>query len=810
MRRIAMFASFMACLNSAEATEISASQLHDQINATIIGDPTGKPFAERLNLMMNNLVDSVGVLQSNNVWTGANSFSSLPVFSTCAGYLYGNGTSAPTCTMTIPVGSVVNGATPLLGAANIWAQAQTLSAAPIFSSLTGYVYANGAGALTAATTIPASALTGLSVATNADLKAFSISGKPNDYEIRREGFNAPGDGGEAIYHLSTSGNCAAANDGTQVQPTVGTGCWIANIDNQFVTPKLFGAVGDGVTDDTAIVQKASTALGNSRTLYTGPYIYGISSTITLNSHLKDEGGGQGNTNTTCRNGFRALADIKLFTPGFTGVRISTCADMAAAVTSTQGFIDYTGSNSVTVEDSQINKFCTGVSISGTPAANNLFSGVFRSIIVPRNDASCAGILVGKNSANGHTGDFRAENNFVFCANTAGTQIGMGYYDGGGVYFTNNEIFGCGYGTVVKPGIVSANPQMALYGFWSNTILGDTSSTNNLLIDTADVTARIFNLHFGSGSWVSAALGGDSVLIQNTAASPSVDGIQFLGVRNYIASTTANGFNLVAGKGISIKNSEICSYVAATGAGITVGSGVLSASILGNRVGQCDATTGSLATGIDVPVAGAANLTIADNDLTQATSPLNVADGASQNFTIHDNLGVNNLSPNLASAASVTLGPYDKYIVTGTTNISTVVGRWNMRPVTLISNNASPPSLVSGGTAGQTMCLASTPLKQFAAMTIYYHAGLGCWYAQSAVVTSRLKLSDQGQCTMAAGACAAQSLGSTYAVAPLCFLTWTGTGALAGHLKVASTTTTVTPTSDNGADTAQVNWVCFGN
>jgi hypothetical protein len=76
--------------------------------------------------------------------------------------------------------------------------------------------------------------------------------------------------------------------------------------------------------------------------------------------------------------------------------------------------------------------------------------------------------------------------------------------------------------------------------------------------------------------------------------------------------------------------------------------------------------------------------------------------------------------------------------------------------------------------------------------------------------ARILLADQGQCTMAAGTCTAQSLASTYAATPLCFLTYTGTGTLAGTLKVASTTTTVTPSSTNAADTAQVNWACYGN
>lgn len=77
------------------------------------------------------------------------------------------------------------------------------------------------------------------------------------------------------------------------------------------------------------------------------------------------------------------------------------------------------------------------------------------------------------------------------------------------------------------------------------------------------------------------------------------------------------------------------------------------------------------------------------------------------------------------------------------------------------------------------------------------------------VGSSVKIGDSGNCTMTAGTCAAQTLTKTYSAAPKCLLTWDGTGALAGTLKAPSTTTTVTPASSNGADTAHVNWACFG-
>lgn len=74
----------------------------------------------------------------------------------------------------------------------------------------------------------------------------------------------------------------------------------------------------------------------------------------------------------------------------------------------------------------------------------------------------------------------------------------------------------------------------------------------------------------------------------------------------------------------------------------------------------------------------------------------------------------------------------------------------------------------------------------------------------------LKLKDQGQCTMRYGACPAQSLGHTYAAAPQCFWSWTGRGILTGQVKMLTSLSAVTPTSTVNRDTAEVNWICYGN
>ena len=69
---------------------------------------------------------------------------------------------------------------------------------------------------------------------------------------------------------------------------------------------------------------------------------------------------------------------------------------------------------------------------------------------------------------------------------------------------------------------------------------------------------------------------------------------------------------------------------------------------------------------------------------------------------------------------------------------------------------------------------------------------------------------KGSCTMASGTCSAQTFAGsqTLQFAPQCFGSWTGTGTLTGILKFPSTTTTVTPASSVGTDSAQVNFVCM--
>ena len=91
--------------------------------------------------------------------------------------------------------------------------------------------------------------------TNAALKALSpVTGAT----VRRLGFHVAGDGGAADYTLSSSPctlNSGLGDDGAQVQAQ-GGGCWNISAASEPLSPLIWGAVGDGTTNDTAAVQAA--------------------------------------------------------------------------------------------------------------------------------------------------------------------------------------------------------------------------------------------------------------------------------------------------------------------------------------------------------------------------------------------------------------------------------------------------------------------------------------------------------------------------------------------------------------------------
>ena len=113
-----------------------------------------------------------------------------------------------------------------------------------------------------------------------------------------------------------------------------------------------------------------------------------------------------------------------------------------------------------------------------------------------------------------------------------------------------------------------------------------------------------------------------------------------------------------------------------------------------RSGACASGSGPRqAWGIFGSSASANYLAIADNDLTgNATGPASLSvpaiAGGVGDFTISaDNVGIDDITPTVASASTITAPLNPTFVVTGTTTITTVKGLWQGRRFTIIPAGA---------------------------------------------------------------------------------------------------------------------------
>ena len=103
------------------------------------------------------------------------------------------------------------------------------------------------------------------VVSNTALKAMNGL---NFGSVIRRGFAAPGDGGVATYVYSTVActlNSGAGDDGAQIKPAAGAGCWNADFASAAADIRVWGAVGDyngtSGTDNLAAISKAIASAG---------------------------------------------------------------------------------------------------------------------------------------------------------------------------------------------------------------------------------------------------------------------------------------------------------------------------------------------------------------------------------------------------------------------------------------------------------------------------------------------------------------------------------------------------------------------
>lgn len=560
----------------------------------------------------------------------------------------------------------------------------------------------------------------LTAPTNALLKAVDIT---KFSSIQRLGFAALGDSPPIYYNLSLSPcalNAGAGDNGLQVKPNSGTGCWIGNLPSP-ADIRIWGSVGDDATDNASSLS-AALASGVPSLLVPSVGIFRSSGALSASAPVSIVGSYRpvGIYNHVCTNGLRfTAANINVITLNGAGSLFEgVCIDYTVTNSSGSGIVSPGGANSSKIASNQVNGACIGVDVSGNGSTQNEGTFVTKNTIILANNAACVGIRMGAGSSGGNTVNTKISQNELNCGN--GNGIGLLVLDAGGILSTANVFgFDCLVGTKISPG---ANQQV-LYSSFDGTVNGDSDALSDLIIDTGDSSAAILGNRF-TGSWASNATS-SPVVLSNTAGSLLVSGQDFSQQIVYV-KPNQTGFNISGGTNTKIKGSTICSSGGAnsTGLGISIGGNASNTTVQGNRIGDCDNTIGgTLPTGVSVTTSASNIGMVSDNNFTNTTTPLNWSPSATLSsivFLLANNLGLDDVQPSVTTGTSVVIPPNTNVFLNGAGTVTSMTLAWQGRRMFLTSLSGA----IAFGTGGNICNIAS--ITQFQSIIATYNAALACW------------------------------------------------------------------------------------
>lgn len=133
-----------------------------------------------------------------------------------------------------------------------------------------------------------------------DLKAVSVTGLSANWSLRTTGYTTTADGGAATYRFSAlacSLNTGDGDNGSQIKPNSGTGCWLADFSGPSTTIQQWGGVA-GANVDTPFDKAITWLCAQRGKTLEFPYVRG-SEYLLATAHVL--GNGSTTALSTCNN-----------------------------------------------------------------------------------------------------------------------------------------------------------------------------------------------------------------------------------------------------------------------------------------------------------------------------------------------------------------------------------------------------------------------------------------------------------------------------------------------------------------------------
>jgi hypothetical protein len=435
--------------------------------------------------------------------------------------------------------------------------------------------------------------------------------------------------------------------------------------------------------------------------------YSVYAPINANSLPFIYGDGPG---STCIQKAFASGDVFLFQPSaptaFYGLK-GVLFEVAAGITDSAGYMVHTkGANYGIIQD---------VMVYRVSAGREPFGGIYLedslSVYVSKV------LMVGM----GNTG-FKMGNAGQCTAKVTDMEIGS---------------FGTSANLVVISGQIQSTTFQNLYLQGGNNNIAITVPSTGYFneINFSDLT-----LDSASGAAVNASTGAggtsqkvsfSNVVLGSLAFGINVDGTggtfynwTFSGVRG--GSNVATGLGVMYFKNVSavtVTNSHLQGATSAAGDnGLYFDGTTANVQIVGNQIGF--AATGATGAGqsnngIVINSGTHTNMTIENNALNGATSPLTVAGGTLVTPLIRDNLGIDNVLPVVASAATMAIPFNPLFTVSGTTGVTAVSGCYVGQRGTFTTTSGAV-AFTAGATIGASLTTTQN------VPVVYYCDGTKIW------------------------------------------------------------------------------------